>query len=134
MQVTEPRRRPVSPAGPQSNQNVWVLPPISRNVAECVACALNLVDHVDLKLACIQPRFCGEREWGVFDPSSVCLFQTSTGFWRERGVYCRLHSQSRADTVPPPSLPVTSSIVATRKPQVRSRRALWRFSCRSQIN
>ena len=46
------------------------------------------------------------KERGVFDPSSVCLFQTSIGFWRERGVYCRLHSQSTADTVPPPSLPV----------------------------
>ena len=46
------------------------------------------------------------RECGVFDPSSVCLSQTSIGFRRERGVYCRLHSQSTADTVPPPSLPV----------------------------
>ena len=36
----------------------------------------------------------------------MCLFQTSIGFWRERGVYCRLHSQSTADTVPSPSLPV----------------------------
>ena len=76
-----------------------------------MCCALNLllytVDHADLWLACIQPRLCWEREWGVFDPSSVCLFQTSIGFWRESGVYCRLHSQPTADTVPPPSLPVS---------------------------
>ena len=75
-----------------------------------VCCALNLllyrVDHADLSLACIQPRLCWGRERGVFDPSSVCLFQTSIGFWRERGVYCRLHLQSTADNVPPPSLPV----------------------------
>ena len=57
----------------------------------------------------------------------MCLFQTSIGFWRERGVYVgcirsqqktpyrRLHCQSYA-----------SSIVVTRRPlklQVRSRRA-----------
>ena len=75
-----------------------------------VCCALNLllyrVDHADLSLACIQPRLCWGRERGVFDSSSVCLFQTLIGFWRERGVYCRLHLQSTADTVPPPSLPV----------------------------
>ena len=79
-------------------------------LAVYVCRALNLllyrVDHADLSLAWIQPRLCWGRERGVFDPSSVCLFKTSIGFWRERGVYCRLHSQSTADTVPPQSLPV----------------------------
>ena len=36
----------------------------------------------------------------------MCLFEISIGFWRERGVFCRLHSQSTADTVPSLSLPV----------------------------
>ena len=100
-------------------------------LAVYVCCALNLllysVDHADLSLACIQPRLCWGRERGVFDPSSACLFQTSIGFWRERGVYCRLHSQSTADTVPPPSLPVLCFVDRRNKAAEaagRSRRAL----------
>ena len=38
--------------------------------------------------------------------SVFCVLVSNIGFWRERGVYCRLHSQSTADTVPLPSLPV----------------------------
>ena len=199
VQVTETRRRPVRRPGPSQNQNVWVLPPISRNGCQntpgarpfwsgwswhwaClvpnVSSKLNtlhdtffdFVDWVSQKESTvIEPKkksgcshrqqcrsrranpnervndvtspagrdlqlaecvvhwiYCSRscrlvagmhstsfvslswgREWGDFDLSSVCLFQTSIGFWRERGVYCRLHSQSTADTVPPSSLPVT---------------------------
>ena len=92
-------------------------------LAVYVCCALSLllysVDHADLSLACIQPRLCWGKERGVFDPSSVCLFQTSIGFWRESGVYCRLHSKfnSRHCTAA-----VTASLMLCR-PSRRGRRS-----------
>ena len=44
------------------------------------------------------------------------------GFWQELGVYCRLHSQSTADTVPPPSLLFTGICFVDRRDQGRRRR------------
>ena len=102
--------------------------------------------------------YVGEGSGGVFDLSSVCLSQTSIGFRRERGVYCRLHSQSTADTVPPPSLPVScfvdrrdeaveaagkiakssgdsAAVPRTKGKEFFSRVTQWRWrSCESQNN
>ena len=80
---------------------------------------------------------CWGWEWSVFDPSSVCLFQTSIGFlvraWCLSPAAFAVNSRHRTAAF----ISIhwyAVSIVATRPPklQVRSRRALWRFRRCSQ--
>ena len=123
MQVTEPRRRPVrrpgpsqikmygfcrpframSPAGPQSNQNVWVLPPISRKDEAAVKfthccpslslCVSAFLGHQTLKFTRMFSFSPGHQDdvlyfsfqkmtWiGVVPTSCACSQLSSTSRW-----------------------------------------------------